>query len=76
MDFLYLNVITLLLCTEVSLCLKSGLAAGSGGGDGLTIGRIGYVAGSIDAGDAGAGRCSLGDDVSHLIGLDVWLEDV
>ena len=60
--------------SQPTLRIDGGHAAGAGGGHGLPIHVVLHIATGEDAGDAGVGRPSLGNDVAVRIHLDLSLE--
>ena len=49
---------------EEALGVECGLAARTGGGDGLAVGVVDEVAGREDTGEVGLGRASVDQDVA------------
>ena len=66
----------LLFFFQIAVNFDASFAATGGCGDSLAVVRVGYVAGSVNAGNACAGRVAFGDNVTCLIGLDPRLEEV
>ena len=61
---------------EVAFGFDGCFASAGSGCDGLTIERIGHVAGCKYARHTGAGCHAFGDDVAGFVGLDPWAEQV